>query len=655
MKYVRNGILIALLGGAMASAYAQSYTGVQGAGWREVYMPIAPSTRVTAQAAGTYTPRTAVLIQVDDVSGLSNAPIPQEAKDNILRDGFGSGPIYIDRDVVNSLANGTATSQFAAYIAADSTARYNSAEGTESSMVKIQSATTQGLFCNSGWREYSLNKNIPFGNLGASKDVPGGKLRLEGNINGSANVRIVIEYKKSDWSACLPYAVRFKESSAKGAVDLNGSRLALTASASATVAENKIYETNLYEGDGLVWIGPIPVWYNYAVPFEVGYKVILAASATADYSSQLSGQIKFDYVCSNGNCTGTNDSSTVSLSSARPNWGLQADATFDPYVQVGVEGRLYPMGNWYLASAGVALKLSTPLQVYGYYGNACGDSDGDGQNETVNTYFADLQARVSLLTSWSVLSGKKVSYISFGGWAGKKINGALYRVLNVEDKHTPIWNKRLFYTDSGSPSIFSPILRQQPGVYNGSQYEHQLQASMRPCVPFDSVYVLNVVDPAGAQQSVTVPDKSSKTTIKVYSSSATWPLRSSVTRDDDGREFSNSATGAPVLSAPGTGGGGSAGSGGAFSFVTLSLSKNGGPQGITTYVSFTIKNSGSQSITGITHRCTGGAYQAGGSFSTTLSAGQSASYVCQSSRDDNLIPKITLNGTGASNSGFTAP
>lgn len=594
-----------LLAGLSLLAQAQSYTGVQGTGWREVYMPLAPASRPTAQAAGTYTPRTAVLIQVDDVNGLRNAPIPQEAKDNILRDGFGDGPVYIDRDVVNAIANGTVTSQFAAYIdGSDSATRYNSAEGTEADRVKAQSVTVQGLFCKSGWREYALNRSVPLNTLSASKNIAGGKLTLDGKFNGSANVRISIEYKKSDWSACIPYAVRFKEAAAKGTLDLNNARLALTASASTTLVNEKIYESDLYSGDGLVWIGPIPVWYSYAVPFEVGYKVILAASATADYSSQLAGQVKFDYVCSNGSCSGSNDTSTVSLSSARPNWSLQADATFDPYVQVGMEGRIYPVGDWYLASAGVALKLSTPLQVYGYYGTACGDANNDKQNETVNTYYADLQARASLITSWSVLGKKRVSYLSIGGWGGKKINGALYRVLNVEDRHTPIWNKRLYYTDSGNPpSIFSPVLRQQAAVSNGSQYEHQLQVSMRPCTAFDGNFFVNIVDPAGVVTAVNVPDKNTTTTVKFYSNNPNWPLRADSTRDDDGRNFASSGTPAPVLDPAPGGNGGS--TGGKFSVTPSSYNFGLVTDGATSSYEFSILNNGSAGAFNVSMRSSG--------------------------------------------------
>ena len=636
---------------ACMNAHAQSYTGVQGNGWREIYMPAsATGNLATAQQVGTYSTRNAVLLEIDSPTGLANAPIPQSAKDNILIDGFGEGALYVDRDVVNAIADGTASTRFGQYMQPDSSTTYNTREGRESREVttrrrNARNITTQGLFCSSGWRTYTLSRSIPFNSINASKAIGGGSLTFDGRMNGSANVHISVEYKKSDWSLCIPYAVRFKDARAQGRIDLNDSRLALTASVSTTIAEAS-NRHDLYKGDGVVWLGPIPVWYTYAVPLDYGYKVILSASATVDYSSQLGGSIVFDYTCANGSCSGSGDTSTVRLSNPNPNWGLQADATFDPFVKVGLEGRIYPVGNWYLASAGVGFKFSTPFQVYGYYGNACGDADNNGSNETVNTYFADLQARVSLVASWSVLGGERVRYVSIGGWAGKKINGALYKVLNTEDNHTPLWNRRLFYADSGAPSIFSAVLRQQAGVYNGSQYEHVLRASMRPCVPFEGTYIVNMVDPNGQSIPVTVGSRTSTTTTRIFNNAATWRLYASGVRDDDGRVFANSSTVAPVLDpAPPTSSGQ-----GRFALVSRTRTAQGSSGDM---VTVNIQNTGTQTVSGITHGCSGGSFHVWGNGPATLAPGQTGSYQCRAAASGYYAwPGFTINGSGANNSPF---
>jgi hypothetical protein len=651
---MKKMIRCACAGAAMAllslSAHAQNYTGVQGPGWREIAMPLASTSLRTAQAVGTYTTRNAVLIEIDSPTGLANAPIPAAAKDNILSDGFGSGPIYVDRDVVNAIANGTAATTFAEYIEPDSTTAYNSAEGRESPAGRATRTriTPQGLFCNSGWRTYTLSRNIPFNAVNASKGIAGGSLTFDGRMNGSADVRIVVEYKKSDWSLCIPYTVRFKEAGAVGSINLNDSRLALTASVSTTVAETA-NRHDLYKSNGVVWLGPIPVWYTYAIPMDYGYKVILSASTTVEYSSQLSGQITFNYTCSNGYCNGSSDTSTVRLSNPNPNWAVQADATFDPFVKVGLEGRVYPVGNWYLASAGIGFKFSTPLQVYGYYGNACGDADKDGYNELVNTYFADMQARVSLVASWSLLGGERVRYVSYGGWAGRKINGALYKVLNTEDNHTPLWNRRLFYTDSGSPSIFSPVLRQQAGSFTGSQYEHVLRVSMRPCVPFENNYFVDIVDPAGQVTTVTVPSRTATTTTKIYNGSSVWRLRASGSRDDDGRVFNNSSSVAPILD-PAPPGGGNGGPG-LFERVSNTRTTPGASGDM---VTVTMRNAGTQTITSIAHSCTGGSFHVWGNGPTSLAPGQSGTYQCRAAASGSYAwPIFNISGSGASNSPFS--
>lgn len=645
-KYAR-----AVVGAALAwlslGAQAQVYTGVQGSGWREVYMPLASSTVANAQQVGTYTTRNALLIEIDDANGLSNAPIPQAAKDNILLDGFGTGTLYVDRDVVQAIADGTASQKFGQYIEPDSTTAYNSSEGREVDDGRNDGRVTpQGIFCRSGWRTYTLSRRIDFSSIAASKSIAGGSLSFDGRMGGSADVQISVEYKKSDWSLCIPYTVRFKEARASGMIDLNDARLALTASVSSTIAESS-NRHDLYKSDGLFWLGPIPVWYTYAVPLDYGYKVILNASASVDYSSQLRGNIVFDYVCRDGQCSGASDTSTVQLLNTTPNWGLQADATFDPFVKVGLEGRLYPIGSWYLASAGVGFKFSAPLQVYAYYGNACGDGDNNGSNETVNTYFADLQARVSLVTSWSVLGRERVRYISSGGWGARKLNGALFKVLNTEDNHIPLWSRRLYYTDSGAPSIFSPVLRQQTGVPNGSQYEHVLRASMRPCVPFEGTYVVNMVDPNGQSLPVTVASRTATTTTRLYNTSPTWRLYASGVRDDDGRVFSNSSTVAPVLDPPPPPPAGT----GQFALVSRTRTTPGSSGDM---VTVTIRNAGTQLISGIVHGCSGGSFHVWGNGPTTLAAGQSGTYQCRAAASGYYAwPTFTVSGSGASNSPFS--
>lgn len=651
---MKTMIVSACAGLAMAllslGVRAQTYTGVEGPGWREISMPMANSSVRTAQAIGTYNTRNAVLIEIDSPAGLAYAPIPSSAKNNILNDGFGDGPIYVDRDVVNAIADGTAATTFAEYIEPDSIDEYNSIEGRESPAGRAsrKKVTAQGLFCNSGWRTYTLSRTIPFNTINVSKPIPGGTFTFNGQMNGSADVRIVVEYKKSDWSFCIPYTVRFKEAGAVGSINLNYARLALTASVNAALPENST-RADLFKLSHVAWLGPIPVWYTYAIPMDYGYKVILGASTTVDYSAQLSGQITFNYTCSNGNCSGNGDTSTVRIYNQNPTWMLQADATFDPFVKLGLEGRLYPVGSWYLASAGIGFKFSAPLQVYGYYGNACGDADKDGYNETVNTYFGDLQARVSLEASWSFMGERRARFISAGALNNRKINGALSKVLSTEDNHTPLWHKPLFYVDSGSPSIFSPLLRQQGGVFNGSQYEHVLRTSMRPCVPLDSTYHVDIVDPAGQVSTIVVPSRTSTATTKFYSNSSVWRLHASGVRDDDGRVFNNSSSTAPILD-PAPPGGGNGGSG-LFQYVSRqSISSNPYYK----VVVVTIRNGGAQSITSIIDSCGSGPFWniASGSEPVSLAPGESGDYLCMGPLSDEW-PNFSISGNGASNSPFS--
>ena len=653
MRFIKNIAMVSLTLISLA-AQAQSYTGVGGTGWREVSIPVAPSDRKTAQSAKPSTaPRPSVLLQIDDANGLAASPLPQVVKDNIARDGFSDGSIFVDRDVANAIADGTAATKYAQYTGSDSGSEYDSVDGVEQpGRATIQRVTAQGLFCKSGWRTYTLTKTFAIKTGALSVPATGGSVSFDGQAAGSATVNIVAEYKRSDWSLCIPYAVRFQQARASGAIDMNNSRLALTASASATVAEYASPPAILATDGGYFMIGPVPVWWNYSVPLNVGFKVIVGAASTADYSSQITGKITFDYTCHDGACTGTNDMSTVNLSNTTPNLGVQADATFDPFVKVGVIGNIYPIGPVSLAAAGVFLKLSAPFEVYGYYGNTCGDSDANGANELANTYFVDWQARLSLETSWAIIGSERRQYISIPGTAGRKINGALSRVLDVENHHTPLWSRRLYfkdYTPTNASSIFSPILRRQSSSLLNGRYAYVVRTSLRPCATLDTNYVVNILDPSGTPTAVTVNGKTGYTDTTFYATTPSLVLRPVGVADDDGRSLSNSGDTAPLMVYNGTGSGGSGQ--GTFQYVSMTRTAPGA-SGDT--ASITIKNVGTNTITSISRTCSGQSWHVWANPVTTLAAGQSAVFQCQTAASGSYpAPVFTITGTGASNSPFS--
>lgn len=639
---------IALLGATVAGA--QTYTGAQGTGWREVAVPVPPSGRVSIQAAGTAKPadHPSVLIQIDDATGLANSPLPQAVKDNLLRDGLGDGPVLVDRDLANALADGTATTKYAAYTTPDSATAYDSGSlAGQPGRATIQRATREGLFCSSGWQPLTASDTFDGNALNLTKNISGGSLNFNGKEKLHATVKVTVEYKRSDWSACLPYAFRLQSVSAVGTMDMTDGRMALTGSMQATVAQDSTDPIILWQKDGYFTIGYLVVWYSVKVPLEMGYKAMVGASGTVDYSSQMAGVVAFNYSCQSHTCTGTTDTSKLTVTNSTPNVGLQADVVVDPYVKVSVKGQLYPIFNTALASAGLGLKFSTPLQLYGYYGNACGDSDFNGTNEMLQTYFVDLQARLSLEASWSLLDHEGSQVVSFGDWATAKLSGALYRVANAEGKTVPLWHKSLYYKDltpNGYGSIFSPILRLGSSFKDANgNYNYIVHTTMRPCAGLDTNYIVSVQTPTGVA-AVQVNGKGGAADTQFTASTPTLSLTPTGVRDDQGRVFAGSGDIAPTMVFMGTGAG-------TLQYVGISRTAPGNSNDVAT---ITLKNVGTGTITSIARTCSGQSWHVWGSMPAYIVPGGTATIQCQAAASGTYAaPTVSVTSFNTSNSPFT--
>lgn len=636
---------IALLG---VTAQAQTLTGNQGTGWREITVPLAPSSRVHIQAASpSTTDHTSTLIQIDDAAGVANSPLPQVVKDNLLRDGVDGG-VIVDRDLANSLADGTATTRYAQWVTPNTDSAFDSAQGVGGSGKKtVQRATREGIFCDSGWKPYTVTEDLGSTLAYLTKTVSDGHLTLDDKSSIKGTLTIVVEYKRSDWSACLPYAFRLSNVTAAGTIDMNDSRLALTATASKTVLKDETQIANLWSKEGVFNIGYLVVWYDVNVPLVAGYSAIVNVSGTVDYSSQLTGVVPFNYTCQGTKCTGTSDTSKLVVKTSTPNLGASADLVVDPYLKVSVKGRLYPFGDSSLASAGIGLKLSTPLEVYGYIGNTCGDSDANGANEMANTYFVDLQARLSAEVTYSLINKEMASWLDFGDWTSHKISGALYRVLNSEGHATPIWNMPLYFKDStpnGYASIFSPVVRLSSSFKDASgNYNYIVRTSKRPCAVFDTNYIVSLQNGSAGQSQVTIPIGQSYVDTQFVSTAATLPLTPIGVRDDNGRVFSNSGDAAPLLLYMGTGYG-------TLQYAGISRTAVGSSGDTAT---ITLKNTGTGTITNVTRTCSGQSWHVFGTLPAYILPGATATIQCQAGGSGTYgAPTVSVTAFNANNTPF---
>ncbi len=322
-----------------------------------------------------------------------------------------------------------------------------------------------------GWNDKNKTKNwnLADNSISENFDLGGGftgsyQVQLPFQTAGSASLK----YRVKKF-ACVPYKFRFKSVNAQGTAALSGTA-SLSASASLGYTwEHEQLVFNPKIASVTFWVGVIPVWVDFYLPTYVGVKLDAEVSASVSLDADFGASGSFEYTCTSDDCCGDESFQdhfdTQGLSSS-----LEAEIGAQVSARVGVKAAVWNnplVGSLFYGEAGV--KGFVGADVWGYYGNACGDGDGDGHNETVEALVADAEAGFDWV---------------FG------IGGA----LSPEREWTrPAARWQLGYWDllgDGGSTALSPMLIGPSTVEAGQTATYT--AKMRPCYPYTDAVNLNM-------------------------------------------------------------------------------------------------------------------------------------------------------------------
>jgi hypothetical protein len=361
-----------------------------------------------------------------------------------------------------------------------------------------------------------LNSNFTIGN-GFT-----GSLTSTGNasVNANGQVNIQVKRKKILW-ICVPYGVSFQSARVWGSatvdhgVTLNGTiNYANPAAREWQIAKPFLFSINF-------WAGPIPVHIGFNLPITAGFDqggITGSVTGSVTYSGQRSVYGTLDYTCTSSNCTGYSNFNNNNLGS-QPITG-SISGRFQPsiYAQVAVRGYLYTEGVAY-AQVGVRPYLRGDL--WGYYGNNCGDANGDGIFETVDALTFDLD--------WQLYITAQADTFLTSQW-----NSNLWT--------SPRWDIA-FWDLLGGPGsrALTPMLS-GPSVtaVNSSQ---PFGARMRPCYPYtDPVNYAMTWGDGSPVQNFSGPAASVTNVNHTYNSIGTPQLTLTAVSDSRGRNFNKSTS-----------------------------------------------------------------------------------------------------------------
>lgn len=286
-----------------------------------------------------------------------------------------------------------------------------------------------------------------------------GTLTTGANLSGSGTAEVTYKIKrKKIIFVCVPYWVKFVNARAFGSAQLETDS---AASGSISYTNNWSWSTQLSKpslGSISFWVGPIPVHIGFNLPITAGLRIEANASASVHTTGELQANGSFDYTCTLDGCSGTSGFASQSPTGAQLTAALEGRVLLRPHLDVAVRAYLYDED---VAYAQVGVRPTLYADLWGYYGNNCGDADGDGVNETVEALTLDLDGQL-FVTGKAKLLGDTV-------WSSDDV---------WHTSRTHLW-----WTEIADSSALNPML---PGPASGYRNEQlSFGAMMRPCYPYN--------------------------------------------------------------------------------------------------------------------------------------------------------------------------
>jgi fibronectin type 3 domain-containing protein len=270
-------------------------------------------------------------------------------------------------------------------------------------------------------------------------------LPLTGHVEGGV---------RYSYRACPRPGFKIKSFWTKGSVSMNGEgSLAVTATARQTYEKQwKIAEPEL----GEVWWGPVR--FVFTLPIFMGVKLDAAVSGEVGMELNATASGTFDYYCPwRKSCTGTTNF-TDNFEITGPQGSAELDLTAEGNAMALLRASVWHSSIGY-AQAGA--QAYARAKIWGYYGDTCGDADGNGSNETVEALVAELRAGYQFAYGWDTfLTDSHFAYTGGQEWL-------------------LAWRDLL--GDGGSTAL-QPMILGPATVVAGSPAQYTV--NMRPCYPY---------------------------------------------------------------------------------------------------------------------------------------------------------------------------
>ena len=412
--------------------------------------------------------------------GVANLPVSQGQRD-LLSAAFSSLPpstsesnlIYFSQEMLQALEQPTFPAGYEQY--AD------------------EPIGEKSLGCS--WKTETRNRSWPFTKNLLDKSYPfsggifSGSLDLD--LPVTAQVQVAATYQIHKCFG-VPIGFRFVSATASGSASISGSgALSVTANVGA-VYEKEWLVDDPKLGEVSFSVGPVPVRLVFTLPIFVGAKFEAMVSAQLAAGLDASATGTFTYTCTPDDCSGTDDF-TDQFEFTGPTASVSVDLNAQAHARVMLRVALYDDEFAYVEGG---LKAYAKAGIWGYFGNACGDADGDGDNETVRALVADLYWGYQLAYGW-------------GGWA-------LPDRVRYAGTHESFLAWRDLLGTGGSTAL-QPMILGPSSVAEGTTATYTVK--MRPCYKYPNAVNLSMAPGTWTGGTVVTPPAGSTTFSRSFSGS----------------------------------------------------------------------------------------------------------------------------------------
>lgn len=415
----------------------------------------------------------------------------------------------LDKRIVDELVVSEETGELTPYLK-----EIVEADGADTSMKRLGSCSDEMKS-----RSKSFNFSNPLSETRNFGSGFSGTLSTTGNMSVNATGEVAIRLKRTRitfW--CVPVGVAFDHARAWG-------NAAVSNNATLNGTLNYYFDwhdevARPHVGSVDFMAGPIPVHIGFKLPIDLGVTVSASATGTVAYNGQQTATGSFDYTCTSSNCSGYANYNLGNAPTPQPVTGsVSGRITPTVWAQVAVRAYLYTEA---LAYAQIGVRPYLYGDLWGYYGNTCGDADGDGRNETVSALTFDLD--------WQLYITARASFAG----RGRDWNN----LWSTPRKHIKFWDLLNGGSSAIRPTLLGPASTPANTLTNYS-------SRMRPCWPYTSfgdTINSQFIWGDGSATPFNAPPATTTTRGHSWTAAGAKTVQAVALNDSHGRTFTNAVT-----------------------------------------------------------------------------------------------------------------